>query len=297
MPRALPAALMLTGAAAFLAGLVPMIQRVRAFNDAHPPLRMHVEPITSREFTYAKFPPVKLTDAVDASGQAVLRMDYAGATTDIPVKRPPAQNLPGLAAYDEWVKVLGIQEISVANQHFGAMKDTERLFIVSRRTPDGYDPDAWGSVRRIEWVFEFYELKPDGSIARSTWRWPRSDRAEKRLAREADPKQPVPPEIQSDLAKLEVFQADIARAGRLLALPPLKQRTLEYFIALHVMPKLSVPTYKFNDTAFNPAVLGWTLPVTMSAVLLFTGGLVFTIAPRRRARTGAATTPETRPPA
>jgi hypothetical protein len=272
---------MLIGCAAFVAGLVPMTERVRTFNATHPPLRMHVEPITSREFSYADFPPARITDAKDAPGRAMVRLEFAGNTTDIPVKAPPAPNLPGLAAYDEWLKVLGIQESSVTKETIGAKKGTERLFIITRRTPDGYDPDAWGSVRRIEWVFEFYELKRDGTIERSTWRWPRSYRAESRLAREADASQPMPASIVTETQKAE-WRADIERAQHLLAIKPLAQRSLEYFLALHVMPKLSVPNYKFNDTAFNLEVLGWTMPVTMCSVLAMAGGLVFLVAPRKR---------------
>ena len=58
-----------------------------------------------------------------------------------------------------------------------------------------------------------------------------------------------------------------------------------YDFAMFVIPKLSVPDYKFNDTAFRLEVLSWTLPCSMCAVLAFLGGLVFAIAPKRSVRT------------
>ena len=74
-------------------------------------------------------------------------------------------------------------------------------------------------------------------------------------------------------------------AKRLIDIPRLEDRTVEHFAAMHVMPKLNMPEHKFDDTALSPEVLGWTLPVSMCAVLAFAGGLVFAIAPRRRRET------------
>jgi hypothetical protein len=103
---------------------------------------------------------------------------------------------------------------------------------------------------------------PDGTIETTQRRWPRGRRAEARLEGETD--------------------------NPLRGIEPLAPRTLEYFAAMHVIPKLNVPRHKFNDTALSPKVLGWTLPVSMLSVLGMAGGLVFTIAPRRTAAAKAA---------
>ena len=187
------------------------------------------------------------------------------------LKRPPALNLPTLAGYDEWLKALAIYPVERdAEGQQRRVLGSERFIIVVRRTPVGYDPETWGEVRRIDWVFDYYELKQDGAVDRLTRRWPRSYASEKRLLREA-------------AGNSEGLTAEqVAASKKLAVIEPLKQRTFEYYAAMFVIPKLNVPQYKFTDTAFRPEVLGWTLPGAMIAVLLFTGGLVFVIAPRKR---------------
>lgn len=273
--------------AAFVAALIPLTSRIRAFNAESGLIRFHAEPIVSREFQIGRFPTVKLTDDQTETGQAALRLEFAGATRLIPVKEPPAKGLPNLALYDEWAKALAINEVTLDDQHRSvARPGTERLFIVSRRTPEGFNPDSWGEVRRIEWVFDFYELKPDGAIEQTQRRWPRKPRSENRLFREAGMDLAAPPSDLKSQQEIDDWKAGIARSKMLAAIPVLKDRTIEHYAALFVMPKLSVPEHKFNDTALSPEVLGWTLPVSMISVLTFAGGLVFALAPRRRGQAG-----------
>lgn len=259
----------LVSAAAFLGALYPMVTRIQEFNLHAGLHNFHAEILNTRQYQLGSFPEFKLTDVPAEPGtpraefESHLRLEYGGEEKLILVKKPPVFNMETLALYDEWVKVLAINEVGRdADGNTQPVPGTERLLIVTRRTPDGFDPESWGSVRRDDWVFDFYQLKPDGTVDTTQRRWPRGRRAEARLEGETD--------------------------NPLRGIEPLAPRTLEYFAAMHVIPKLNVPRHKFNDTALSPKVLGWTLPVSMLSVLGMAGGLVFTIAPRRSAAAMAA---------
>jgi hypothetical protein len=261
--------LTLVFAGVFVLSLALMARRIGHFNEHKHFLRLHVEPTVSRLFQKGQFPLVSIIDYTDPEGNFFLRLDYGGKTTLIPAKRPPAKDLPNLAGFDEWCKVLAMNEVELGPDGGSIAKPgTERLIIVNRRTPDGFDPDTWGSVRRAEWVFDFYDLKLDGTIDYSVRRWPRSYRGEETLKKLATA---TPPDD---------------RAAALFKVQPLQERTVEYFAALHVIPRLNVPRYKFTDTAFSPGVLGWTLPASMSSVLFGTVAFGFAVFSRRKTRVG-----------
>ena len=258
----------LLSAAAFIGTLYPLTSRIRTFNRGAGLHNFHAEVLDSRRAQIGAFPEFTLTDvpgesagagAERAAYESFLRLDYAGKPTLIPVKRPAAFGVPTLGLYDEWVKVLAVNQVGRdAAGSTLAIPGTEQLLIISRRTPDGFDPQTWGSVRRDDWVFDFYELKPAGEVVTARHRWPRSDRAEKRLEGGA--------------------------ANPLKGIEPLRPRTLEYFAAMHAIPKLNMPKYRFDDTALRFETLGWPLPVSMLSMLGVAGGLVFAVAPRRAAR-------------
>ncbi len=272
--RAIAWLLTLASAGVFGASILPMMRRIEDYNKSAGFLNLHAEPIGARKLSVEGFPPATLTDDAMPNGSSAIRLEYGGTSTLIPVRKPAA-NLPNLSAYDEWLKALAIYEVvrdAKGEQYRKA--GSERLMIVVRRTPEGFDPDAMGEVRRIEWVFDMLDLKKDGSVDRFVRRWPRSLRAEARLGREARGE-------EGDAAR-------IASAKALIAIQPLKDRTVEHFVAMHVIPKLNVPDYKFNDTAFRVGVIGWPLPAAMGSALVFTGAVVFALAPRRRVRSEAA---------
>jgi hypothetical protein len=145
---------------------------------------------------------------------------------------------------------------------------SQRLWIVTRNTPMGYDPDKWGSVRRAEWVFRFYELGRDGTVEVVERRWPRGYRGEEFLQKRAV------------LAAQGKGEADDARYAELAKIEPLKERSAEYYTAMFVIPKINVPQYKFEDTALQFRVLGWTIPVAGFSVLGMILGCGFGLAPR-----------------
>lgn len=291
--RRLAALIASVSAVAFVAALFGMTLRIRDFNTAAHRVRWHADPIQTREFHLEGFPRATLTDGPDvgpeASRSASVVLDYGGVKTSIPVKRPPVKDMPNLALYDEWLAVLAVNEVGLDQPEPGpaahsiVKPGTGKLLIVVRKTPEGYDPESWGSVRRIEWVFDYYELRPDGQVTRYERRWPRSDRAEKRLQGLAVADINTPPAGLS-AEDASAWSDDVARSKTLAAIPALDQRSAEYFAALHVIPKLNVPKYKFNDTAFDIKTMGWTLPTAMVALLAFTIALVFAIAPRIAAK-------------
>lgn len=270
----------LTGisAVALAVCVVPMGQRIGAYNTQQHWTRMHFESIMSREIRVKGFPVGSIEDSKLPNGDAALLLTYDSKQTLIPVKKPPAQDLPNLAAYDEWMKVLAMYQVdrNSENQQV-VVPDSAQLKIVVRRTPDGFDPQAWGQVRRIDWVFDFYNLKPDGTVEKSTKRWPRKYRSEDRLRAEAEGKG------RADVSKPENQNAELLRstAQALLKFEPLQERSVEFQAAMHVIPKLSVPDYKFTDTAFSISVLGWTLPGTMISALVLVSSFAFAVGRRR----------------
>ena len=273
--RTIATLLSLGAASIFAVSIYPMARRIGDFNAHASFLNLHAEPIIGRHIKVEGFPQATLTDDPPASpvpGMSAIRLEVSGTSTVIPVKKPPG-NIPNLAAYDEWLKVLATYE--VVRDDEGAQRrrtGSERLVIVVRRTPEGYDPETWGQVRRDEWLFDFYDITREGKVNHVTRRWPRKSNygdPEARLQRQAAGGKDIDP-------------AQSAAAKYLLQFEPLKERTPEYFIAMHVIPKLNVPEYKFTDTAFSPKVLGWTLPTSMVSFLVLTGSIVFAFAPRRK---------------
>lgn len=248
----------------FVASLAPLTRRIAEFNKNASLARFHFEPKTDRHFKLAGFPEVHLTDALTDDGRSALKLDFGATTRLIPVKAPPIRDLPVLAAYDEWFKALAVNEVTTNASGASIPKPgSEKLLLVARRTPDGFDPESWGSVRRSEWLFDIYTLLPDASITMSTYRWPRSDESERHLDSRNKSDSPRPWEVELE------------------KIPRLKERSLEFQAALFVIPKLNVPQHKFNDTALSPRVLGWTLPVSMLCFLVMTFAGVFAIGPLR----------------
>ncbi|MBX3386857.1 MAG: hypothetical protein KF768_09825 [Phycisphaeraceae bacterium] len=262
----------------FLAAAVGMAFRIDAFNRHANFARFNIHLISDRAFEIPGFPSVRLVDVgpsdSNAEGSAsdsrgsFLRLEFADHALLIPVRSPPVENAPNLAIYDEWVKVMAITEMrrSESSGYSEPIEDGRRLMIVTRTTPPGYDPRSWGSVRRSEWVFTFYNLESDGTIRVEKRRWPRKRRGEQTLQRLA---------ADGD----ESTGGERERYRELAAIEPLSERTVEYFAAMHVIPKLNVPSYKFSDTAFSFSVLGWTAPVAGLSVLGMCGTLIFALAP------------------
>lgn len=247
--------------ALFLLAVAAMGHKAAAYNREADFDRFRIDPSRARQVeVHGRL--VTITDATDEAGDAALRVRYGSIETLVPVKAPPALDLPDLGGYAEWAALLAIRPAQktgepVLDEHGNQLPP--RFVLVTRNTPPGFDPDSWGSVRRADWRFNFHEFMPDGTIQSRTFRWPRSDRSERGLANRA------------------ARHDELAEA--LAAIPPLQERTWEYQAALHVIPKLQMPSYRFRHTALEAA--GWTFPVAGFAMLLLLLGLCLVFLPRK----------------
>ena len=190
---------------------------------------------------------------VDAQGSAPkLRVVYGENSKDFEVLIPSRIDLPGMEKYTDWFRCLLMSPISgmTAEQMVEKLKSNDsdlRCVIVTRRPRPGSDPATWGSVWKKDWVFDFYELLPDGSFAEyGRLKYPTT-----RGVRE-----PKPGELH--------------------------ENTWEFQAALQLMPQAGKigPTHNFFGNAM--AAAGWTLPVGAFAGLTGTVALVFAIGPRKQ---------------
>lgn len=285
-PRKVALLIFLLSTVVFGLAVWKMTWRIVDFNRKANFVRFHAEPIIARDFRLEGWPRGTLTDhseMIDGVERNFLELDFGGKKTLIPAKTPPAKDVPNLSVYDEWVKVLGFNEVERdPNDPNGNSRDvpgSARLWIVTRNTPPGYDEETWGSVRRAEWMFTFYELGKDGSVTVVHRRWPRRYNGENHLQERAAAYVARTPGSQTAASGADVDED--ARLAELAKITPLKERSAEYYAALFVIPKISMPQYKFEDTALQFRVLGWTVPAAGFAVLGMLYGLAFAIAPKR----------------
>jgi len=215
--------------------------------------------INTRQFSAYDGLAASITDE-SKDEQAFLRVKFGETDMLVPVKKPPAKDVPHLGIYDEWAKVIEVHETGrTAANTLGDKLGSGRVVLVTRSTPDGYNPETWGTVFRNAWLFNFYEFTPTGTITTSTFRWPRGELG------------------QMSLDRLVAKGNEQAKA--LAAIPELPERSWQYNTALHVIPKLNVPKYRFKDTAVH--AMGWTLPTAGFAGLGAIIGLLLVIAPAR----------------
>lgn len=249
-------------AAVFSVGVVysvyRMSERVDAYNKHADFPHFRFEIIGSRTFT-AMGKPVRIDDDQDGA-QSLLHVRYGDKDWRFPVKTPPVKDVPMLGIYDEWAKVIEVHELGRSSSGMqGDKVGTGRVVLATRRTSEGLDPETWGSVFRDAWMFDFHEFKPDGTMQSTTYRWPRGELGQMtldRLVREGDEK-----------------------AKALAAIPELPERSWQYQTALHVIPKLNVPKYRFKDTAIK--AMGWTLPAAGFGGLVVILGVCMGFAPPR----------------
>ncbi len=234
----------------FAFSLVSLMRAIEAHNERADFPFYSFEVLDGRELTWSGR-DITLTDFTDDEGRAFIKLEYGDLVIDIPVREPTAKNLPTLGLYNEWAKVLAMAEVERNDEgELDAIEGTGRMLIVTRRTPEGYDSETWGRVRRKDWTFDYYTLETDGTVTTETWRWPPSR-----------------------------HESDEQRASN--PIPPLGERTWQYQAAMHVIPALSVPKQKFKNTALWYENVGPVLPIAGISALAFLFGLGFAFSPRK----------------
>ncbi len=235
-----------------------MARRITAFHQNNKREVFAFRRISNREFSF-KGRLVRLDDDRSDVRQPALVVHYGDATERIPMSVPPEPDsprwkLPDLLPHEDWLRVLLMApREGMSFEEWQRDIDSDKLetrLILATRTPrPGSDPATWGSVWKKDWVFDFYELMPDGSIFRH-------DRLKYPTTRGVQ--EPKPGELH--------------------------ENTWQFQAALQTMPQAGKigPTHNFFGNAI--AAAGWTLPASSFSGLAGTLATVFAFAPRRRAR-------------
>jgi len=254
-----------------------LANRVRAYNESSvSSLYAYVE-VVNPEFDYFDR-SIEITDVQSDDSEDlghVLRVQYGDDVLTLPVAVEPRQNLPGLFnKHTSWMRMMFCADrAGMSMDEFQARMardEIETRLIIVTRTPFGIDAkkggvfgleqeqnESTGDVRRDRWLFDFYELAPDGGfIVHQPLRFPESGKS---LLR------------RQNNAKLKGEPIPGREAGEL------QERTWQYGAALKVMPR--APAITFENQALRAA--GWTLPAASASVLGLVYGVFFALAPAR----------------
>jgi hypothetical protein len=229
-----------------------MAQRVARFHHDNPRQIFAFQPIDAREFAYAGR-PVAITDDKSDPDHLKLNISYGEDRLELPVSIPSKYELPGLKSHEDWLRVMRFSPHSgLTTEEFQTQLDSgkDRLAIVTRTPVQGVDPRTWGTVWKNNWVFDFYELKPQGGFEHERLNYP----------------------TKTGTAK--------PKEGEL------RENTWEFQAALLLMPRGGTdvgPTHNFYGDAL--AAASWTLPLAAFSGLVGVLALAFAVAPRRRSAT------------
>ena len=149
---------LLTGIAVLAFASFTMAQRLA---DRDIELVYFHDPIMNHEFTFQGEPA--LLERTESAEGPLLRLTYRGATADFPIATEDLR-LPGLLGYEDWFRIqpmyTGIRTAEEILAQYEAGTATPRMIVIGRSTPEGYDPETWGMVRRRDWVYRIAELHP-----------------------------------------------------------------------------------------------------------------------------------------
>jgi len=253
---------------------VEMASRLDAYNRTEGRRLFVFQPITDRAFTWAGI-PVRFEDQTDPDGADVVVMTFGERTRRLRSglrSLPP--EVPGLKRHESWLGVLRFAErrgMSIEELHraVASGEADERLAVVVRKQRPGVDQDSFGRIMRADWRFQILELKPDGTIEESLWRYPESERSfQRRVDRARRAGEPIPERREDELAF----------------------GSWQFEAALNVIPKGGAPAPQFGRGAMD--ALGWTLPTATALSFTALLSLAFAIAPdrvrRREDRAGLA---------
>lgn len=231
-----------------------MVKRIVAFHEQSPRVFYKFNRLEVREFKYAGR-PVTITDEPETGPADAVIVRYGDQTLRIRRTLPPGiDGLPGLQEHNDWLRVMRFADASgMSDQDFhqrlGSPELPDRLAFVTRSSRPGANPESWGKVWKRDWSFDFYELKPDGTIEHERLRYPTATRM----------KEPKPGELH--------------------------ENTWQFQAAMYLMPQggNAGPTRNFRNDGL--AAAGWTLPASMFTGLASVMALFFAVAPRKRTAT------------
>lgn len=205
-----------------------------------------------------------------------LKVVFATDELLIPVSIPPLHQLPTLFdRQHEWMSMMIMADrsgmsLEELNLKINSGEIIPRL-IIATRTPFGAEPTkdknhesieteknwGWGESQRSRWLFDFYEMNPDGTItAHQPQRFPESGKS--LLTRQNYAKLKGEPIPQRDPGEIVEY-------------------SWQYGAALKVMPR--APAITFENQALRAA--GWTLPTAAASILILIAATFFAIAPPR----------------
>ena len=239
-----------------------MVNRIVAFHRDHPRVFYMFNRIDTREFKYAGR-PVTIADEPEKGPADAVIVHYGDQTLRIRRTLPPGiDGLPGLQEHNDWLRVMRFADASGMSdeqfqQRLGTPELPDRLTFVTRSSRPGANPESWGKVWKRDWSFDFYELKPDGTIEHERLRYPSATGMKE------------------------------AKPGEL------HENTWQFQAAMYLMPQggNAGPTRNFRNDAL--AAAGWTLPVSMFTGLTSVMALFFAAAPRKRTAPAPAPAPAT----
>ncbi|MBI1191460.1 MAG: hypothetical protein GC200_12365 [Tepidisphaera sp.] len=227
-----------------------MVQRINAYYKDHPPQTFVFQTVDMRSFTFAG-KPVTLVDEDVGTDHETLVVTYGDSVERLRVTIPGNHKLPNLAPHSDWLRVLrfakfegpDIQELQ-AKMDRGEVSD--RLAIVTRTPPPGADIRTWGAAWKKDWVFDFYELKPEGGFEHERLKYPTTSGVQK-------PKE-----------------------------GELHENTWEFQAAIQLMPTTPgiAPAHNFYGDALS--AVSWLLPAAASTGVVGTFALAFAFAPPKR---------------
>lgn len=258
-----------------------MAQRVAAFYRAQPRRQWVFIPVLDRTFRFAGR-EVTCIDEVDADGREWLRVRYGEAELRLRATVPPGSpQLPGLARHEPWLRMLRFAErtgmsLEQFERRLQAGELTDRLVIVTRTPMPGADPRTFGQAWHRDWVFDFYEFRPEpeadagaaASAGRGTvppafahqrLRYPESDRSYERRVLAARAEGQPPPARREDELRPGTWQFQAAG----------------YLIPPHLMPD--------PGTGGVLTAAGWTVPAAVGLWLAAVVAGMAAAAPRRPA--------------
>jgi hypothetical protein len=251
-----------------------LARRIHNFNEARDaPLYSFIN-IQNTEFEM--FDHQFKMEEITLDDQPYIKVVYGSDELIIPVTIPPRHQLPTLFDRQrEWMSMMIMADrsglsLKELNNKINSGEIIPRL-VIATRTPFGAEPKkeknhesleteknwAWGETRRDLWLFDFYEMNPDGTItAHQPQRFPESGSSLLRRQNYAKLKgEPIPDRDTGELVEY----------------------SWQYGAALKVMPR--APAITFENQALRNA--GWTLPTAASSILLLIGSVFFAIAPQR----------------